>query len=132
MGKKGTGKLLVGASIGAAVALLFAPKKGEELRKDLTDKINEMLNKAKTVDSEEVKNNIESKIEEIKKELKELDKEKVKEVAIKKGEEIKDKANELVIYAKEKGTPVLEKTAKSIKKTAANVTREVLEKLEDE
>ena len=27
MGKKGTGKLLVGASIGAAVALLFAPKK---------------------------------------------------------------------------------------------------------
>ncbi len=132
MGKKGTGKLLVGASIGAAVALLFAPKKGEELRKDLTDKINEMLNKAKTVDSEEVKNNIESKIEEIKKELKELDKEKVKEVAIKKGEEIKEKANELVIYAKEKGTPVLEKTAKSIKKTAANVTREVLEKLEDE
>lgn len=132
MGKKGTGKLLVGASIGAAVALLFAPKKGEELRKDLTDKINEMLNKAKNVDSEEVKNNIESKIEEIKKELKELDKEKVKEVAIKKGEEIKDKANELVIYAKEKGTPVLEKTAKSIKKTAANVTREVLEKLEDE
>lgn len=131
MGKKGTGKLLVGASIGAAVALLFAPKKGEELRKDLTDKINEMLNKAKNVDSEEVKNNIESKIEEIKKELKELDKEKVKEVAIKKGEEIKDKANELVIYAKEKGTPVLEKTAKSIKKTAANVTREVLEKLED-
>ncbi len=132
MGKKGTGKLLVGASIGAAVALLFAPKKGEELRKDLTDKINEMLNKAKNVDSEEVKNNIESKIEEIKKELKELDKEKVKAVAIKKGEEIKDKANELVIYAKEKGTPVLEKTAKSIKKTAANVTREVLEKLEDE
>ena len=132
MGKKGTGKLLVGASIGAAVALLFAPKKGEELRKDLTDKINEMLNKAKNVDSEEVKNNIESKIEEIKKELKELDKEKVKEVAIKKGEEIKEKANELVIYAKEKGTPVLEKTAKSIKKTAANVTREVLEKLEDE
>ena len=131
MGKKGTGKLLVGASIGAAVALLFAPKKGEELRKDLTDKINEMLNKAKNVDSEEVKNNIESKIEEIKKELKELDKEKVKAVAIKKGEEIKDKANELVIYAKEKGTPVLEKTAKSIKKTAANVTREVLEKLED-
>lgn len=132
MGKKGTGKLLVGASIGAAVALLFAPKKGEELRKDLTDKINEMLNKAKNVDSEEVKNNIESKIEEIKKELKELDKEKVKEVAIKKGEEIKDKANELVIYAKEKETPVLEKTAKSIKKTAANVTREVLAKLEDE
>ena len=47
MGKKGTGKLLVGASIGAAVALLFAPKKGEELRKDLTDKMNLIKKKLK-------------------------------------------------------------------------------------
>ena len=33
-------------------------------------------------------------------------------------------------YAKEKGTPVLEKTAKDVKKQAANVCREVLKKLE--
>jgi gas vesicle protein len=31
----------VGAGIGAAVALLFAPKSGEELREDIVDGVNE-------------------------------------------------------------------------------------------
>ena len=35
MSKKGTGKLVLGASLGAGLALLFAPKKGSELREDL-------------------------------------------------------------------------------------------------
>lgn len=104
MSKKGTGKLILGAGLGAGLALLFAPKKGSELREDLKCKINELVNKAKEVDTEEVKENLENKIDEIKKELEDLD--------------------------KEKGTPVLEKTAKDVKKQAANVCREVLKKLE--
>ena len=32
MSKKGTGKFIVGGVLGAGLALLFAPKKGEELR----------------------------------------------------------------------------------------------------
>ena len=40
MSKKGTGKFLLGGAIGAGIALLFAPKKGEELRKDLAEKIH--------------------------------------------------------------------------------------------
>ena len=35
MSKKGTGKLILGAGLGAGLALLFAPKKGSELREDL-------------------------------------------------------------------------------------------------
>ena len=42
------------------------------------------------------------------------------------------KAEDLVRYAKEKGTPVLEKTAKDLKKKTASVVREVLAKLEEE
>ena len=34
MSKKGLGKFIVGAGIGAAIGLIFAPKKGSELRKD--------------------------------------------------------------------------------------------------
>ena len=132
MSKKGTGKFIVGGAVGAAVALLFAPKKGEELRKELGEKITELVNKAKDIDSKEVKENIEKKVNEIKADLKDLDKEKVKKIATKKGEQIKAKAEDLVEYAKEKGTPVLEKTAKSVKKKAASVTKEVLAKLEDE
>lgn len=47
MSKKGTGKLILGAGLGAGLALLFAPKKGSELREDLKCKINELVNKAK-------------------------------------------------------------------------------------
>lgn len=131
MGKRGTGKFLIGGAIGAGIALLFTTKKGEELRKDLTDKFSDLIEKAKEIDSKEVKENIEKKVNEIKADLKDLDKEKAKKIAAKKAEAIKNKADDLVIYAKEKGTPVLEKSAKSLKRKAASVTREVLAKLED-
>ena len=39
-------------------------------------------------------------------------------------------AEELVDYAIEKGTPVLEKTASSIREKAIEVTKDVLNKLE--
>ena len=37
--KNGLGKFLAGAAIGAGLGLLFAPKKGSELRKDLKNKL---------------------------------------------------------------------------------------------
>ena len=131
MNRKGTGKLILGAGIGAALALLFAPKKGEELREDLKVKLSELLNKAKEVDANEVKENLENKIEEIRQEIEDLDKEKIKKIAQKKAKDLKKKTEELVDYAKEKGTPVLEKAAKEVKVQAANVCKEVLAKLED-
>lgn len=129
---KGVGKFLLGAGIGASIALLFAPKKGSELREDLKNKITDLINKAKEIDAEDVKENLENKLEQIKKEIEDLDKEKVKKIAEKKAKQLKAKTEELVEYAKEKGTPVLEKAAKEVKKQAANVCREVLAKLEEE
>lgn len=129
---KGIGKFILGAGVGAGLALLFAPKKGSELRADLKNKMLDLINKAKEIDAEEVKQNLENKLEEIKNEIEDLDKEKVKEIAQKKAKDLKRKTEELVEYAKEKGTPVLEKAAKEVKKQAANVCREVLAKLEEE
>lgn len=131
MSKKGTGKLILGAGVGAALALLFAPKKGDELREDLKVRLTDFINKAKEIDPNEVKENLEKKIDEIKKEIEDLDKEKVKKIAEQKAKDLKKKTNELVEYAKEKGTPVLEKAAKEVKAQAANVCKEVLAKLED-
>ena len=131
MNKKTTGTLILGAGIGAAIALLFAPKKGDELREDLKNRLTDFVNKAKEIDPQEVKDNLEKKIDEIKKEIEDLDKEKVKKIAEKKSKELKKKTEELVAYAKEKGTPVLEKAAKEVKTQAANVCKEVLAKLED-
>ena len=129
--KGGIGKLLAGVAIGTGLGILFAPRKGSETRAQLKSKMDEMLLKAKNIDAEEVKETIESKIYEIKEELESLDKEKVLDIAKKKAKQIQDMAEELVDYAIEKGTPVLENTANSIREKAIDVTKEVLDKLEN-
>jgi gas vesicle protein len=130
--KKGLGKLLAGVAIGAGLGILFAPKSGKETRKELKEKMDELINKAKNIDKKEVKENIEKKIEEIKAELKDLDKEKILKIAKTKAKQIKEKAEDLVEYAKEKGTPILEKAADSVREKAIEVTKQVLNKLEKE
>ena len=79
--KNGLGKFLAGAAIGAGLGLLFAPKKGSELRKDLKNKLDEIVGKAKEIDVEEVKNEFFQKVDEVKKGLEDLDKEKVLKIA---------------------------------------------------
>lgn len=130
--KGGFGKFLTGALVGAGLGVLFAPKKGTDTRKELKEKFDEMLTSVKNMDKEEVKANIETKIAEIKSELEDLDKEKVLKIAKKKGKEIEKKAEELVDYAVEKGTPILENAASAIREKAIIVVKEVLNKLEKE
>ena len=40
MSKKNVGKVLAGAAVGVGLGMLFAPKKGSDLRKDLKNKID--------------------------------------------------------------------------------------------
>ena len=122
--------LLAGLVIGAGLGVLFAPKKGSETRKDLMRKFEELKNKAKNIDMKEVKENIDIKIDAIKAELADLDKEKVLKIAKKRAKQIKEMAEDLVEYAVEKGTPVLEKSAAAVRTKAIEVTKEVLAKLE--
>lgn len=128
--KSGLGKFVLGAAVGTAVGVLFAPKKGSETRKDLKNKLDDLVNKAKELEMEDVKFAIEMKVTEIKNELADLDKEKVLKVAKKQASNLKDKADELVNYVIEKGTPVLEKTASAIREKTIDVTKEILNKLE--
>lgn len=130
--KGGVFKFATGALVGVGLGMLLSPKKGEELRKDCKSKLDQLLEEAKKIDVNEVKENVTNKINELKKGLEDLDKEKAVDLAKEKGEVLKIKANELMELAKEKGTPVLEKTAKELKEKATLVTKEVLKKLEAE
>ena len=131
MGKKGMGKFVFGAALGAGLGMLFAPKKGSETRVELKKKLDELLNQAKDIDVDELRSDFNAKVDEIKLELKDLDKEKVLSIAKEKGAELEDKAQDLVDMAKEKGTPVLKKTAEDVLNNVIKVSKETLKKLED-
>ena len=132
MSKSGVEKFAAGVVVGAVAGVLLAPKSGKETREDLKNAFNDLLDKAKNIKAEDVKAAIEKKVAEIKEGLADLDKEKVLEIAKEKAAALKEKCNDLVAYAKEKGSPVVEKTAKDVKHKTADVVRGVLEKLEAE
>lgn len=132
MAKRGLGKFILGAGIGAGLGMLFAPKAGSETRKELKVKIDDLVAKAKELDMDDVAEQVEAKIKDIKKDIKDLDKEKVLKFAQEKGEVLKEKATELVALAKEKGTPVLKDAANEVKDKAVSVAKEVISKLEKE
>ena len=129
--KRGIGKFIAGAAVGAGLGLLFAPKSGSETRKELKVKFNELLDKAKEINVDDVTKTIETKIQELKNELNDLDREKVADIAKKKGKELKVKAEDLVTMAKEKGTPKLKKTAQDVLENVIKVSKEAIKKLDE-
>ena len=128
----GIEKFAAGVVVGATLGVLFAPKSGKETREDLKNAFDDLVEKARNLKAEDVKAAIEKKVQEIREGLADLDKEKVLAIAKEKAAALKEKCNELVAYAKEKGTPVVEKTAKDVKHKTADVVRGVLERLEAE
>ncbi len=130
MSKKGN--FLLGAGVGLGLGLLFAPKSGKETRKDLSNAIDELIQKAKEIDVEEVKNTIIVKTRELETAIKDLDKETAKQLIVDKSNEVKIKAQELVDLAIEKGTPIVEKTAKEVKSKTAELLKNTASKLEEE
>lgn len=128
--KSGCGKFVLGALVGAGLGVLFAPKTGSETRKELKQKMKDLLNKAKEINIEDVKDKISITVDQIRDELDDLDREKVLKLAKEKGNAIKEKCEDLVVYVKDKGTPVLEKAANEVREKTIAAVKEILDKLE--
>lgn len=129
MSKK-RGRFLLGAGIGLGLGLLFAPKKGEETRRDLTKKLNELLQKLEEVDYEELKETFMIKIDEIKESLKDLDQEKVLAVAKEKARLIEKNVIKLKEDATKAAKPKLEELAEGVRKETIKTLKFTIDKLE--
>ncbi len=124
-------KFLLGAGIGLGLGLLFAPKTGEQTRKDLKKKCDELLAKIKETDFDEVKEEFSLKISEIEKSLKELDKEKVLKIAKEKAGLIEEKIEDLVDSAVKTAKPKLEILVLDVKKKTIKAMKQTIKKLEE-
>ena len=127
----GVGKFALGVGLGVGLGVLFAPKPGKETRAELKEKFKELLDHVKNIDLDEVREDFQRKIAKLEEEIADLDREKVFKIAKKKGEDIKRHAEDLVNLAVKKGTPVLEKAAEEVRQKPIDVTKNVLEKLEN-
>ena len=130
MRKRSLSTLFLGAAIGASLGILFAPKKGKETRKELKEKMLDLISNAKELSISDISSLVEGKITEIRHDLNDLDKEKVLSIAKEKSEVIKGKCQELVDFAIDKGTPILKDAAIDVRDKTVDVMKDVIGKLE--
>ena len=81
MSRKSKAGFLGGALLGLGLGFLFAPKSGEETRKELGEQLSNLWDKIRGMDADEIKDKLESKLKEVEEGIKDLDKEKVVAVA---------------------------------------------------
>lgn len=89
------GKFIAGLGIGAAVGMLFAPKKGSELRDELKEKGTKAYDSAKNMTKEDVQALLDKSIDEIKRAIDEFDMDEFKETTGQKLAEVKAKLEDL-------------------------------------
>ena len=130
MGKRSIGNLILGVAIGASLGILFAPKKGRETRRELKNRMLDLIDDAKDLTVGDISSMVENKINEIRHDLNDLDKEKVLKIAKEKSEVIKVKCQDLVDLAIDKGTPVLKNAAIEVRDKTVDVMQEIIKKLE--
>jgi gas vesicle protein len=130
--KASVGSFLLGAAVGAGALYFFNEENGAEHREELKKNLEKLVEDAKKLKKEDVEKFVNKKVKEIKKAVSEIDGQEILDNAKAKALEAKEKAQELVEYAKEKGTDAIVETSKKVLKNTIKVSKEALAKLENE
>lgn len=95
------GKFILGLGIGAAAGLLFAPKKGSELREDIRRESLKAYDNVKNMTKEDIEALLGQTIETVKKSVDEFDVDRFKETTKVKLSELEEKLEEFASKVKE-------------------------------
>ena len=128
---KGTGKFILGMGLGVGLGMLLSPNNGEENRKILKKKLDELIDYAQDIDPEDIKEKITKKAKEIEQEVKDLNGEKVARIAKEKAKMIENKCNDLVDLAISVSEPAIETMAEELRKKTIKSLKEITKKLEN-
>lgn len=120
-----------GLVVGGIIGVLLAPKSGEESRKELKEKIEDLTLYIKNIDSETIKLEATKKLNNIRKYLEENDGSEMLEDLKDKSKEILKNLDDLAKMFKEKTDPYAQKLIGSTKELTINVLNKTLEKLEN-
>ncbi len=123
--------VLGSAAVGAGIGVLFAPKSGKETREDLKKCLDSLVKKAQDLTSKDVKATVLKKVDKIELALRDLEKEHNLKVAKKKALKLERDALKLVEYVKKQGEISLEDTTNAVHQKAIEVTRSLIEKIEN-
>jgi|GEM_PF-2218663 len=107
-------KFIFGAVLGAAAGLLFAPKKGKELREDIVFGLEDLYGKIQDFDAEETKEFLLDRLNELKAEVYDIDKEKIKDYSHEAYVAIRNKAEQIYEYSRLEGFPMLVEKSKHL------------------
>lgn len=116
--------------MGAVAGMMIAPKKGEDLRKDVKCAMKKTVNKAEKVVDKSA-DSIKDTLDCIGEKIENLDFENTKKGATKKADEIKKELEKIIKEAKERKDEIVENTATKLKEGLTNKLEDLLETLED-
>ncbi len=109
---------------GAVTGMMYAPKKGEDLREDVKCTMKKAAKKIEKVTDKDILDSIGEKIEN-------LNFEKTKKNLTKKADKIKEELEDIIEDAKDKKDDIIENTATKLKEGLAKKLEDLSEELED-
>ncbi len=123
--------LTLGLAVGTGLGMMYAPKKGKDLREDVKNKAKDLTKKVKKVDKKDIKETVEDALNRLKQELEELINETDKNKVLNKADEITNELESIIKSSHDQKDSLIEKSATKLKETALKKTKEIVEKLEN-
>lgn len=125
-----TRSFIMGTLVGIGIGVLIAPSKGEDTRKSLKKKVDNVITYIKTSDKDKVKSDILDNLYNLKKYLEELDNARIKSDYEKVVKKIKKEIKNIKDKVKDTSSPYINSLIDDLRNSTLVVLNNIVKKLE--